>query len=59
MGRFSVLNQEQAQLVRDIGMDPDQFVVLVDNERAMYLMHIKSRNEVTIHKKQGVYRGSQ
>ncbi len=59
MGHFSVLNQEQAQLVKDTGMDPEQFVVIFENDRHLAMLHTKSRSEVTIHKNEVKSHGSQ
>ena len=57
MGQFTVLNAEQKELCRECGVDPEGFMVIVDNDRTLALLHLKSRNEVSIHKNRRVNNG--
>lgn len=50
MAGFKVLNEEQTALVQRCGMDPESVVVILENERCLWLLHLKSRNEISIHK---------
>ena len=59
MGQYPVLNEEQEQLVKNTGMDPVQFVVILDNDRCLCLLHLKTRNEVSIFKNEVRTHGSQ
>ena len=59
MGDFTVLNAEQAALAREADIDPAGYVVILDNDRSLVMLHLKSRNEVTIHKNRRAKYGSQ
>lgn len=59
MGQYPVLNEEQIQLAKAIGMDPGQYVVILDNDRCLCLLHLKTRNEVSIFKNEVKVHGSQ
>ena len=59
MGQFTALNDEQAGWVREIGADPREFSLILDNEQCMVLMHMKSRNELMLYKNRRVKRGNQ
>lgn len=50
MGGFPVPNREQAALCRECGIDPEGVVVILENDRTLAMLHLKSRNEVTITK---------
>ena len=50
MGDFKVLNAEQKELAKSIGIEPQGYVVILDNERMLCMLHLKSRNEVVITK---------
>lgn len=58
MGQFSVPNAVQQALCRECGIDPEGFVVILDNDRILTLLHLKSRNEVMISKNRRVQNGS-
>ena len=58
MGQFTVPNREQRELCRECGIDPDGFQVILDNDRSLWLLHLKSRNEVMISKNVRVKHGS-
>ena len=50
MGDFSVPNKEQKALCRECGIDPEGVVVILENDSTLALLHLKTRNEVTITK---------
>ena len=50
MGDFTVPNEEQKRLCRECGVDPEGFMVILENDRCLALLHLKSRNEVSIYK---------
>lgn len=54
--KFSVPNKEQEQWIRECDMDPAGYVVRTDSEDMLGLLHLKSRNEVTIVKNRRVNR---
>ncbi len=58
MGDFTEPNAEQKALCREVNIDPAGYVVILDNERLLVMLHLKSRNEVTIHKNRRVKNGS-
>ena len=58
MAGFKELNEDQTALVRLCGMDPSSFAVILENERCLWLLHLKSRNEVAIHKYGRIQNGS-
>lgn len=58
MGLFTVLDEEQSALCRECGIDPEGFMVILDNDRCLTLLHLKSRNEVMISKNVRVSHGS-
>lgn len=60
MGDFTVPNARQRELCLECGIDPEGFMVILENDRALMLLHLKSRNEVSIYKNERVKkRGSQ
>ncbi|MBQ3193759.1 MAG: hypothetical protein IJB59_09360 [Oscillospiraceae bacterium] len=58
MGQFTVPNDAQRELCRDCGIDPAGFMVILDNDRVLAMVHLKSRNEVMISKNVRVKHGS-
>lgn len=50
MGNFSVPNRKQVDLCRECGIDPEGVVVILENDSTLALLHLKTRNEVTITK---------
>ena len=50
MGNFSVPNRKQVALCRECGIDPEGVVVILENDSTLALLHLKTRNEVTITK---------
>lgn len=50
MGGFPVPSREQAALCRECGIDPEGVVVILENESTLAMIHLKTRNEVTITK---------
>lgn len=59
MGMFAVLNEAQSALCRECGIDPEGFLVILDNDRCLMLLHLKSRNEVMIQKnRRGAHGGA-
>lgn len=46
------LSETQAHIAERIGIDPRQYVVILDNERMICMMHIKTRIEVMIIKQE-------
>jgi len=48
MGDFTVPNAEQAQLFRECGIEPKGYAVILDNDRVLCALHLKSRNEIMI-----------
>lgn len=58
MGDFTVPNETQRALCLECGIDPEGVVVILDNDRSLMLLHLKSRNEVSIYKNVRVKHGS-
>ena len=58
MGQFTVPNETQRKLCRECGIDPEGVMVILDNDRVLALLHLKSRNEVMISKNVRVKHGS-
>lgn len=46
--KFSVPNAQQEEILREMGMDPEAFVVRLAREDAVWLLHLKTRHEVMI-----------
>lgn len=57
MGDFTVPNEAQRALCLECGIDPEGFMVILDNDRSLMLLHLKSRNEVSIYKNVRVKHG--
>ena len=58
VSRFTVPTAEQAEILREMGMDPEAYVVHLAREDAMWLLHLKTRNEVMITINRRVKHGS-
>ena len=58
MGDFAVLNEEQKALIRSIGIEPEGYVVILENDRSLCLRHLRSRHDVMISKNEVVKNGS-
>ena len=58
MGDFTVLTEEQKALIRSIGIEPEGYVVILENDRSLCLRHLKSRHDVMISKNEVVKNGS-
>ena len=54
-GKLSVPNAQQEGILREMGMDPEMFVVRTAREDAIWLLHLKTRHEVmiTINRREG------
>lgn len=59
MGDFSVPNKEQKALCRECGIDPEGVVVILENGRFLAMLHLLTRNELTITKSKGQRRKEQ
>lgn len=57
MGEFTVPNEAQRRLCWESGVDPEVFLVILDNDRCLMLLHLESRNEVSIYKNVRVKHG--
>lgn len=51
---FTVPNQEQAALLYEMGIDPDGYAIMTDNEDAMTARHLKTRHDIFISKNRRV-----
>lgn len=54
-GKLSVPNAQQESILRELGMDPEMFVIRTAREDAIWLLHLKTRHEVmiTINRREG------
>lgn len=50
MGDYSVPNKAQRELCRECGIDPEGVVVILENDSTLAMVHLLTRNEVTITK---------
>lgn len=50
MGDFTVPNAQQVALLRKCGIEPKELAVILDNDRILCVLHLKSRNEIMISK---------
>lgn len=48
MGNYTVVNERQAALCRECGIDPTGMSVILENENGLWLLHHKTRNTVSI-----------
>lgn len=46
--KFSVPTAAQEEIIRELGMNPEAYVIRTSREDAMWLLHLKSRHEVMI-----------
>lgn len=51
---FTVPNQDQAALLREMGIDPDGYAIMTDNEDTMTARHLKTRHDIFISKNRRV-----
>ena len=58
MGDFTVLSEEQKAFVRSIGIEPNGYIVILENERTLCVRHLKTRHDVMISKNEVVKNGS-
>lgn len=49
-GAFTVPNEAESELMMLLGLDPKEYAVVVSNEDTLWLMHYKTRHEITIRK---------
>lgn len=59
MGDFTVPNEAQRALCLECGIDPEGVVVILDNDRVLMLLHLKSRSDISIYKNARAKHGSQ
>lgn len=50
MANYTVPTAEQKQLCRDCGINPEGMAVILENDSILAMLHLKTRNEVTITK---------
>lgn len=48
--RYPVPNAEQKELLQRIDIDADNWIVVLDNDRVLWLRHLKTRIDITISK---------
>lgn len=51
---FSVPNEEQSALLREMDIDPDGYAIMLDSEDTMTARHLKSRHDIFISKNRRV-----
>lgn len=51
---FTVPNQAQTALLREMGIDPNGYVIMTDNEDTMTARHLKTRHDIFISKNRRV-----
>ena len=51
---FTVPDQEQAALMREMGIDPDGYAIMTDSEDTMTARHLKTRHDIFISKNRRV-----
>ena len=47
-GRFTVPTEAQARMCRECGIDPGGYVVRLESEDTLVMLHLKTRNEFMI-----------
>lgn len=57
--KFTVPNREQSELLREMGIDPDGYGIMTDDEDSMSARHLKTRHDILISKNRRVKNGSQ
>lgn len=45
---FAVPDAAESELMKSIGLDPDDYAVILSNEDTLWLMHYKTRHELMI-----------
>ena len=50
MSKYRVPDEQEQRIIRENGMDPEQFAVSYRSEDAIYLLNFKTRDEVAIHR---------
>lgn len=48
-GEFTVPDLEQAALMGELGLTPEEYAVVLSSEDTLWLMHYRSRHEVVVH----------
>lgn len=56
---FTVPDLEQSALMREMGIDPNGYAVMTDNEDTMTARHLKTRHDIFISKNRRVNHDSQ
>ena len=56
---FSVPNQAQKEILKECGINPQGYAVMLDDKDRLCLLHLKSRNEIMICKNRRKTNGSQ
>lgn len=51
--KFSVPDGAQVQLLRQCDIDPEGYVVVLENDEVLWVRHLKTRNDVSIMKNRG------
>ena len=52
--KFAVPDQEQAAMLREMGIDPDGYAIMTDDENTMTARHLKTRHDIYISKNRRV-----
>lgn len=45
---FAVPDEEESKLMKSVGLDPNDYAVILSNEDTLWLMHYKTRHELMI-----------
>ena len=56
---FTVPDQEQSMFMREMGIDPDGYAIMTDNEDTMTARHLKTRHDIFISKNRRVKNDNQ
>lgn len=59
MGDYTSPTKEQLALCRECDINPEGYVVILDNDRMLCMRHLKTRNEISIIKNRRVTNGNQ
>ena len=51
--KFGVPDKEQSILLREMGIDPEQYAVILASDNALHLQHHKTRHEASIYIREG------
>lgn len=51
--KFGIPDKEQSILLRKMGIDPEQYAVIMASEHALHLQHHKTRHEASIYIREG------